>query len=308
VPKTATEVLDGIDYKAVLGDQITAEAIAGLNAEEAMAIREMAEANISIAEAPDGPVDLDGDGADPPPPDVTAPTANDPPAPAEPPAPAAPAEPPPPIDRTAVQTRIAELDGQKDALLDQYDNGEISREELRTKQAEIDQARVAAQLELTRADEAAQAYQQQTVAAYWSRVEQIKEANPTFWAPVHVTGFNERVLAIQRSPEAKSMTVDQVFTAAMNTYRQTFAAAGVELPAPVTPGQARPAPGATAPAAAPKAPQPTLAFVPQSDTGAAVDGTFAALDRLLESDNPYIAEAAIEKLSPEALEAWLASQ
>lgn len=301
---TASDILKDIDYAAVLGSQITAEDLIKMNPEEAMAIRDMADDNVSIAEAPT-------QAAEPEPLPEEEPAREPAPAAAAP-APAAPEpEPEPlpePVDVTPIRAKLAELDTQRDTLLDQYDNGEISREDLNTKQREIDQALVQARMEINQAEAAQQQREQAEAGAYWKRIEAVAVNNPEYWSPKHAQGFNEEVLRLQNSSAFKNgaMTIEECLVAAMNNYRAPLSSAGIRLPDPVV-GKGKPAPAAETPAKRTVDPQPSLAFVPQSDVGAAVDGTFAALDRLMDSDNPYAAEEALARLTPDQHEAYLAS-
>lgn len=213
-------------------------------------------------------------------------------------------EPAPAIPDTAEAERKAEdLAKQRDALLDQYEEGELTREEWRKQSAEIEDQIVDARAAVKAAQDR-RAEQEQAELTRWHReVDSYLGANPTLKEPAHLRGFDQ----VLRSVTASDTYAHLPWSKQIETAHKMYAVHAESIGAPI------PMPGggkAEEPAKAqdpeklerrtdPRPTTPTLASLPQSDPGGANESRFAGVDRLIDSDDPHAAEHALERMSDE---------
>jgi len=218
-------------------------------------------------------------------------------------------------DVTAHEATVAESDTALDNLLTQYDDGEITGEELRTQQKAIiaEQAKAQAAIEQanllqTQAQEIATTNQQTQAEHFYSRVNAYKEAVPAIFSDEHINGWDAHVQAVTGNPIFADMTVDQQLRLAQDQYAAEYKVRhGKEL------DFGTPAPEATTEDKLQVKTEPrpdgvqTLAGVNSASAEALTDSTFAAIDKKMAED-PLAAEALIDQLEqkdPEAYERFL---
>lgn len=198
----------------------------------------------------------------------------------------------------------AKLKGLADKRADlrkQYDDGDITFDELESARDEITKEEKAIERAQLKAEMAAEMQQQQTVNDWNRDVNSFLDANPEYRASdVRYQALDMMVRKIGGAPEAAKMTGPQVLAKAHEELQKAF---GVAAPAKKDEGngkgEKKPPPKVDVP--------PTLGKLPAAENNDTQGGKYAALDRLLETD-PLAHEDALMKLSASERESYLASR
>ncbi|QKW95340.1 hypothetical protein [Ralstonia phage RPZH3] len=198
----------------------------------------------------------------------------------------------------------AKLKGLADKRADlrkQYDDGDITFDELESARDEITKEEKAIERAQLKAEMAAEMQQQQTVNDWNRDVNSFLDANPEYRASdVRYQALDMMVRKIGGAPEAAKMTGPQVLAKAHEELQKAF---GVAAPAKKDEGngkgEKKPPPKVDVP--------PSLGKLPAAENNDTQGGKYAALDRLLETD-PLAHEDALMKLSASERESYLASR
>ncbi|QMV32681.1 hypothetical protein F1_00055 [Ralstonia phage Heva] len=198
----------------------------------------------------------------------------------------------------------AKLKGLADKRADlrkQYDDGDITFDELESARDEITKEEKAIERAQLKAEMAAEMQQQQTINDWNRDVNSFLDANPEYRASdVRYQALDMMVRKIGGAPEAAKMTGPQVLAKAHEELQKAF---GVAAPAKKDEGngkgEKKPPPKVDVP--------PTLGKLPAAESNDTNGGKYAALDRLLETD-PLAHEDALMKISASERESYLASR
>lgn len=216
------------------------------------------------------------------------------------PAPAAPTTPTKPdfsAERKVINTRTAEIK----ELSKKLDDGDITRDEFDRRFAASDAERVAA---LARV----QAYEMKELDRWHDTVDAFMAAEGNAWlkdrTPIKAAGnrspleiYDAELKSVTGSKAYQDLPWDRQISLAASRARAELEALGVDLP------------GAAGPAGLGRRPDPpkTLKDIPSSDRNGAQSDQTAAMDRIIETSDPFDAEAAFASL-PEAMQdRWLNS-
>ena len=162
---------------------------------------------------------------------------------------------------SAAEAGLEAAKAARKALLDQYDDGELTAAERDAKMVELDDqfAQHAATLRL--AENAFNA----TKASFAQTAKGYLEANSILLDDAHLLNFDKMVREVSVSPLAIGKTHEQILAAAHRRYRADAAAFGIDIPEPIL-GAAAPKPTPAAPTPPKLEPKPeapmTLAKVP----------------------------------------------
>lgn len=207
----------------------------------------------------------------------------------------------PRVSTTELDKQLADLRTQDDELLDQYDDGDLTREELSAKRAELQQQ--ADQLTAQKAIEADRA--EQEMKQWKSSVGSYLKEYPGLKDDKVIEAFDAEVRAVTSSRAYADMSYQQQLALAHKRLAATSEDIGLDVP---------PLKGAKK-----KDPEPdpkpqrksdakgddlggvprTLAKVPASDRTDEDGGQYAALDRIMQRGTPDEVEAALSRLSDE---------
>lgn len=198
-------------------------------------------------------------------------------------------------------TKLKGLADKRAELRKQYDDGDITFDELESARDEITKEEKAIERAQLKAEMAAEMQQQQTVNDWNRDVNSFLDANPEYRASdVRYQALDMMVRKIGGAPEAAKMTGPQVLAKAHEELQKAF---GVTAPAKKDEGngkgEKKPPPKVDVP--------PTLGKLPAAESNDTQGGKYAALDRLLETD-PLAHEDALMKLSASERESYLASR
>lgn len=199
------------------------------------------------------------------------------------------------------ETKLKELGDKRADLRKQYDDGDITFDELESARDEITKEEKAIERAQLKAEMAAEMQQQQTVNDWNRDVNSFLDANPEYRASdVRYQALDMMVRKIGGAPEAAKMTGPQVLAKAHEELQKAF---GVAAPAKKDEGngkgEKKPPPKVDVP--------PSLGKLPAAESNDTQGGKYAALDRLLETD-PLAHEDALMKLSASERESYLASR
>ncbi|QMV33246.1 hypothetical protein KMC51_gp08 [Ralstonia phage Gervaise] len=198
-------------------------------------------------------------------------------------------------------TKLKGLADKRAELRKQYDDGDITFDELESARDEITKEEKAIERAQLKAEMAAEMQQQQTVNDWNRDVNSFLDANPEYRASdVRYQALDMMVRKIGGAPEAAKMTGPQVLAKAHEELQKAF---GVAAPAKKDEGngkgEKKPPPKVDVP--------PSLGKLPAAENNDTNGGKYAALDRLLETD-PLAHEEAIAKLSASERDAYLAAR
>ena len=264
----------------------------------------LSEEELAALEGGDGDEDGD-DGVQPAPADALAAETPAPAPPAQPAAPQpeqAPAAQPVATDLTdeAIDAAKAGLQAAKDArkaILDQYDDGELTAAERDAKMGELDDqiAQHAATLRL--AEDAFNA----TKASFAQTAKGYLEANSILLDDAHLLNFDKMVREVSVSPLAIGKTHEQILAAAHRRYKADAAAFGIDIPDPVLGAAASKPQAKPQTTLAPKAEPPrTLMAIPPAAVTGTSDGRYSSIQQEIDAtDDPYVIEKLMSRM-PEA--------
>lgn len=210
-------------------------------------------------------------------------------------------------DTTQAEAVIAQIDTQLEALKTQFDDGDLTYAEWMAQQNVLIKQQAQAQVQIERAQDAISQTVQQRRSQFQTSLEAYKAAgNEHLWSGEHLQGWDGALRTVTGNAQYASLPFERQIELAHDLY-----AANVKA---VT-GKAIKGTAAAAAEAA-KDPEPGRRTDPRpdpiqtlggfnGDAAAAVDdGTFAAIDRLSESD-PLEAERRVAALSPDRQQDYL---
>lgn len=270
----------------------------------------LSEEELAALEGDNGDEDGD-DGVQPAPADALAAETPAPaPAPAQPAAPQpeqAPAAQPVATDLTdeAIDAAEAGLQAAKDgrkAILDQYDDGELTAAERDAKMGELDDQIAQHAATLRVAEDAFNA----TKASFAQTAKGYLEANSILLDDAHLLNFDKMVREVSVSPLAIGKTHEQILAAAHRRYKADAAAFGIDIPDPVL-GSAASKPQAKPQATlAPKAEPPrTLMAIPPAAVTGTSDGRYSSIQQEIDAtDDPYVIEKLMSRMTEAEREAF----
>lgn len=219
----------------------------------------------------------------------------------------APREPEPDLT-DAFAAITAEVKDARAKLFENYNDGEMTREEYLEQIDALDQ-----QAEAKKSAAREEALWEQTRTAFLAEAKtyMAAEANAYLRDPAHIEGYDRHVRAVTASPAYDGMTHRQKLDLAHRLYRTEAEALGKELPAPA----AKPAPKAEGPKPEakaeakprPKKPDPprTIRDIPAAGAARVNDSRWGELqERIDNATDPYELERVMASMSDEEREAF----
>lgn len=241
--------------------------------------------------------------------DAPAPAAEEPAAPTQPAAPAQEAaqpvqyQPVPPT--TEAQAAIAQLDEALNTLAEKYDMGEIDRAEMMAEQKRIAQEQARAQLQIEQANQIAQQNHSARLKAWNDAQATFYTANDaSFLLAEQNIGAWDSALKSVNGQYGDTLSFDRQIELAYELLSSHVkASTGKPLPA-LKAGAANPAAKKGEPRTDEREAPTTLAGFNSDTTATITDGTFAAIDRMMEKD-PIAAEKMLMRLPADQQAAYL---
>lgn len=223
----------------------------------------------------------------------------------------------PDVDISQLDEQLAGFKDQRNDLLSQYEDGDMTVDEYRTKLDELDE-----QADAVKAQKAVAQDQVQRVADDWKgAVEAHLGAYPDLRTNEAVLrGFDRAVRAVTGNPDYAHMSFDRQLTAAhellafqakhtgMKGVPELKGANPEPKPDPAPDPKTDPKPDAKATdkdgdedgnKPDMRTPPVTLANTPASDISGGSDSPYATLERMAQGDDPIAFEAALARLTPE---------
>lgn len=194
------------------------------------------------------------------------------------------------------QERLQAISSEKADLRKKYDEGELTFDEYESKVETLDEERLEIRLALKEAETAAKIEQQRQINEREAQINGfLSEHNiKRDFADLRFAALDTAVKVVASKEENADLGVREILQKAMDLCIEQGVIAA----------KAKPEAAPTAKPRKPIAAPPTLAHVPAADmTGTDEGNRFAYLDRL----DPVAREAAVSKLSPADLDAYLAS-
>lgn len=210
-------------------------------------------------------------------------------------------------DTTQAQEILDAHDAKLEAIQDKYDAGDLTRAEMKAEVARLSDERAQAVSTISRATEIIEQNKQSAEQLWLNSLDAFKAAgNEVLWSPDHLKGFDaslRRVTNPAIHPEFQGKPFDFLIQTAAKLYasqHEALTSQKLDLGGIAQPKQQK---AEVKRDQRPDAPQ--LLGGLNGDGGLAVDdGTFAAIDRTSEND-PFAAEAMMQRLSPAQLDAYL---
>lgn len=214
-------------------------------------------------------------------------------------------------DLAALDAEIEALDAAKVAAFDDWEDGNISRDEYLAKLAEID----AVSKETIAQRAVAEAQEQAVYKSFISTAKSYFGEYPDLATKDHAEAYDRHVRSVTGNPAYQHMTHRQMLEAAHTLYAAEASVLGVDVPAPKGKAKAAPAPAPEAKAADPapapaRKPRPgdkapvTLRNVPNAAPVSASDGKYSSLAQRLENASPEEYERILGSMSVEEAEAF----
>ena len=194
------------------------------------------------------------------------------------------------------QERLQAISSEKADLRKKYDEGELTFDEYESKVETLDEERLEIRLSLKEAETAAKIEQQRQINEREAQINGFlsEHSIKRDFSDLRFAALDTAVKVVASKEENADLGVREILQKAMDLCIEQGVIAAKTKP------EAAPAAKPRKPIAAP----PTLAHVPAADmTGTDEGNRFAYLDRL----DPVAREAAVSKLSPADLDAYLAS-
>lgn len=199
-----------------------------------------------------------------------------------------------------------ETEAKLDALIDEFDNGDLTRAEFAEKQKALRKEMAALDQKEAKAEAEAENYKAALTERWFSEVDAWLAKHPEI--PMKdeskadvVEAFDAVVKEVGAMKAAQGKPAAWILNRALLIFRE-------ENPGMLP--KAKPAPKADAkpePKKKRRSPPPNIGDLPSTDTMSADGGKFAALDRLADSD-PLKYEAQLAKLSPEDADEYLSGR
>jgi hypothetical protein len=205
-------------------------------------------------------------------------------------------------DVAAAQAAIEDANAKLAALTEKYDDGELTRAEWQTQQAALIQQQASALAKIELAQTLMNQQQESRAQTWFTKLEAYHAAHPELASDAHIDGWDAALRSVTGAPAYANLPMEKQMELAHRLY-----ADHVE----VTTGQSLSRPASAKPAAKqaptgprddprPEAPR-TLTGMSGLESAPVDDGTFAAIDRMMDKD-PDRAEQMVRAL-PEHLQA-----
>ena len=222
------------------------------------------------------------------------------------PEPRAEARPPAEVpDTTGLSEKIAAIEADRDKLMDQFEDGDLTRDEYKSKLSDLAKD----EREAVKALAVAEAKQKVIEDAFYDEVRAYAQVYPDLLDPngSHIEHFDRHVLAVTGSNAYAHMSYRQMLEAAHTLYVAEAQVLGNEA-VPMKGAAKAEAPKPEAPKAEKrKRPEPpiTLAKVPAAAPVQVADGKFSALQQRLDAaETAEEIERIMMSLSPDEAEAF----
>jgi len=210
-------------------------------------------------------------------------------------------------DTADAERVISEMDRKLDAIQTDYDNGELTPEELRAQTRALIEEQARAQILIDQANSAMQAARHTAEQSFYSTLDAYYEANnaAALLSEDHLARWDANLRAVTGNTALQSLPYERMIQLAHERYASEYQAIhGKPLPIAVPkPGQnvqkLTPRDASTRPEAI-----QTLSGVNGDLTDAISDSRAAALDRMAAED-PLQAEAQLAQMDRDAEERWL---
>lgn len=214
-------------------------------------------------------------------------------------------------DLAALDAEIEALDAAKVAAFDEWEEGNLSRDEYLAKLKEID----AVSKETIAQRAVAESQEQAVYKSFISTAKGYFGEYPDLATKDHAEAYDRHVRSVTGNPSYQHMTHRQMLEAAHTLYAAEASVLGVDVPAPKDKAKPAPAPAPEAktadPAPAPaRKPRPgdkapvTLRNVPNAAPVSASDGKYSSLAQRLENASPEEYERIMGSMSVEEAEAF----
>ena len=205
-------------------------------------------------------------------------------------------------DTATAKTRMEEIEAERDRLARDFDDGEMTAVEYREANAKLEREHRDLEWTLRKAELSQEMSAQAAEAAWYSEVGAFLNEHKTVLKPgsLVLQAFDIAVRQVTGDQANDSLSNRQKLEKAYDALRADMGLAAAPKPA------AQPAPK-PAPKPAMRDLPPNLKNVPAADLESTDNGTFAVLDRLLETD-PLAYEDRLSKMSESEVEAYLRSR
>jgi hypothetical protein len=199
------------------------------------------------------------------------------------------------------EARLAAIDGKKGALLEQFDNGDITAKEYQTQLDALNKEERSIERAVEKAQLAAEIRQQQEVNNWMAQVQSFttKDHPEYSTSKVRWMALDAFVKEIGSKPENASLSGAQILAEAHKRVVEDLGEAPAKAGTKDAKSTTRPLKGSS------EKPPTTLSKVPAADNTDVENGRWAAMDRLYETD-PVAAEEKMMKWSESERDAYLA--
>lgn len=199
--------------------------------------------------------------------------------------------------------KLKEIEDQKSALIDKFDDGEITAKEYQSQLDALNKQQREIEFAVQKAQLAQEMNEQQRVNTWLAQVREFttKEHPEYSTSKFRWVALDTAVKEIGSDPANANLSGAEILEQAHARVVADLGEAPSNATAKESDGKKRPLKG-------PKAePPPTLAKVPAADPNGIEDGKFAVIDRLMAED-PEAAEERLMRMSAEDRDAFLARQ
>lgn len=214
-------------------------------------------------------------------------------------------------DTAAAEKAVADARAERKDLTQKFNDGELSEDDYNTGIDAILTREAEAKAEIVNAQRISEQNKQAFLNDWYARTDRYMSANEDFKDPAVVDAFDTALKTVNGAQSYRNLSADARITLAHRMVVAEAEARGITLKGPA----AKEAPKAAAEPKTTKAedgprsdPRPdpvqTLSGVPNSAQNDPSNGRFAALDRDAVTD-PYRAEQAYKRMTPDEQAAWL---
>lgn len=215
-------------------------------------------------------------------------------------------------DTSAAEAEVNRIGGEIEALLEKYDNADITREQFQQQQAALVKQQAVAQAQIDAAAQVINNAAQQRIVQWNASLEAFKAANAAqaqaLWSADHIQGWDAALRAVTGSQAYASMPFDRQIGLAYDLYAaEVKAVTGRALPAmaQATVPQQQPKPEPVGKRTDPRPdPVQTLGGLNGADDSLVTDGSFAAIDKMMSID-PIQAEQMLARLPEDKYDAYM---
>lgn len=217
-------------------------------------------------------------------------------------------------DTSAAEAEVNRIGGEIEALLEKYDNADITREQFQQQQAALVKQQAVAQAQIEAAAQVVNNAAQQRIVQWNASLEAFKAANAAqaqaLWSADHIQGWDAALRAVTGSQAYASMPFDRQIGLAYDLYAaEVKAVTGRALPAMAQATEPQPQPKPKPePVGKRTDPRPdpvqTLGGLNGADDSLVTDGSFAAIDKMMSID-PIQAEQMLARLPEDKYDAYM---